>query len=324
MCIFKPDNGMEYCMKIIVTGGSGFLGTHMIRALKNAGHTVKNIDIRPSRDADVETVLADILYTQRMKQEIRDADAVFHLAGLIEAGESVKNPQKFVDVNISGTVSILEAMRENNVKIILFSSSAAVYGEPQNIPIKEDDRTIPINPYGMTKLAMEGLISSYVKAHGFTGVALRYFNLYGPEEHHEPESHAMPRFIKQIYEGSEVTVYGSGEHQRDYIHVKDIVTAHLQALEYAVSNPSKYHYFNLSTEKPSTVLEIAKAVESAMQNLGVQKTAHITHQPERPGDPLLLFASAQKAKEILAWQAQVTLETGIQETVEYFVKLWSK
>ncbi len=311
-------------MRIIVTGGSGFLGTHMIRALKSAGHTVKNIDIRPSRDTDVETVLADILDTQVMLREIRDADAVFHLAGLIEAGESVKNPQKFVNVNISGTVSILEAMRENNVKIILFSSSAAIYGEPLNIPIMEDDRTIPINPYGMTKLAMEGLISSYVKAHGFTGVALRYFNLYGPEEHHEPESHAMPRFIKQIYEGSEVTVYGHGEHQRDYIHVKDIVTAHLQALEYAVNNPSQYHYFNLSTEKPSTVLEIAKAVETAMQNLGVQKTAQITHLPERPGDPLLLFASAQKAKDILGWQAQVSLETGIQETVEYFVKLWER
>ncbi len=309
-------------MRIIVTGGSGFLGTHMVRALKSAGHSIKNIDIRPSRDINVNTVVADILDTKRMKQEIKDVDCVFHLAGLIEAGESVKDPQRFVDVNISGTVSILEAMRENNVKIILFSSSAAVYGEPQNIPIKEDDRTIPINPYGMTKLAMEGLISSYVKAHGLTGVALRYFNLYGPEEHHEPESHAMPRFIKQIYDGQEVTVYGSGEHQRDYIHVKDIVDAHMKALEYAVRNPAQYHYFNLSTEKPSTVLEIATAVEKAMQNLGIQKKAQITHLAERPGDPLLLFASAQKAREILGWQAQVSLDEGIKETVEYFVNYW--
>lgn len=311
-------------MKIIVTGGSGFLGTHMIRALTNAGHTVKNIDIRPSRDANVETVIADILDTEKMKQEIKDVDAVFHLAGLIEAGESVKNPQRFVDVNISGTVSILEAMRENNVKIILFSSSAAIYGEPLNIPIKEDDRTIPINPYGMTKLAMEGLISSYVKAHGFTGVALRYFNLYGPEEHHEPESHAMPRFIKQIYEGTEVTVYGSGNHQRDYIHVKDIVDAHVQALDYALKNSAEYHYFNLSTEKPSTVLEIVSIVEKTMQNLGISRHTQITHMPERAGDPVLLYANAQKAKNILGWQAQVSLEVGVQETVEYFVKLWDK
>jgi UDP-glucose 4-epimerase len=304
-------------MKLIITGGSGFLGTHMIRALVSAGHEVKNIDIRPARDATTNTVIADILDTQKMKEEIRDADAVLHLAGLIEAGESVTNPQKFVDVNISGTVSVLEAMRENNVKTILFSSSAAVYGEPQNIPIFEDDRTIPINPYGMTKLAMEGLISSYVKAHKFTGVALRYFNLYGPEEHHEPESHAMPRFIKQIYDNKEVTVYGSGEHKRDYIHVRDIVDGHLKALEYAKNNQEEYHYFNLSTQKPSSVLDIVKAVETAMD-----KKANVSHLAERAGDPLLLFASAQKAKELLGWQAQVSLEDGIKETVDYFVEYW--
>lgn len=306
-------------MKIIVTGGSGFLGTHMIRSLLAEGHEVKNIDIRPAKDANVETVIADILDTQKMKEEIKDADAVLHFAGLIEAGESVKYPQRFVDVNISGTVSVLEAMRENNIRTILFSSSAAVYGEPQNIPIQEDDRTIPINPYGMTKLAMEGLISSYVQAHGMTGVALRYFNLYGPEEHHEPESHAMPRFIKQIYEGQEVTVYGNGQHQRDYIHVKDIVDGHTKALEYALANQGEYHYFNLSTEKPATVLEIAQAVETALN-----KKANITHLPERPGDPLVLYASAQKAKELLGWEAQISLEEGVRETAEYFVEYWSK
>ena len=306
-------------MKIIVTGGSGFLGSHMIPALEAEGHTILNIDIREPKYVFVETVIADILDTDKMKEVIRDADAVLHLAGLIEAGESVKDPQKFIDVNISGTVSVLEAMRENGINIILFSSSAAVYGEPQNIPIQEDDPTMPINPYGMTKLAMEGLISSYVKAHGMTGVALRYFNLYGPKEHHEPESHAMPRFIKQIYDGKEVTVYGSGEHQRDYIHVKDIADAHLKALHYAVKHQGEYHYFNLSTEKPSTVLEIAQAVEQAMG-----KEAKVSHLPERPGDPLVLYASAQKAKEVLGWEAQVSLDEGIKETVEYFVEYWNK
>lgn len=311
-------------MKIIVTGGSGFLGTHMIRALQIAGHEIKNIDIRPSRDTNVNTVIANILDLKKMKQEIRDADCVFHFAGLIEAGESVKFPQKFVDTNITGTVNVLEAMRLNGVKTIIFSSSAAVYGEPQNIPIKEDDRTIPINPYGMTKLAMEGLISSYVLAHKMTGVALRYFNLYGPEEHHEPESHAMPRFIKQIFEDQEVTVYGSGEHKRDYIHVRDIVDAHIKALDFAVKNQEKYHYFNLSTEKPSTVLEIAHQVEKSMQQQFPGKKAQIKHLSERPGDPLVLYASAQKAREVLGWQAQVDIKDGINETVEYFLKYWTE
>ena len=311
-------------MKIIVTGGSGFLGTHMIRALQTAGHEVTNIDIRPSKDPQVTTVIADIQDTQKMKTALAGADCVFHFAGLIEAGESVKNPQAFVDVNISGTVSILEAMRENNVKLILFSSSAAVYGEPKKIPITEDDPTMPVNPYGMTKLAMEGLISSYVQAHKFTGVALRYFNLYGPEEHHEPESHAMPRFIKQIYEGKPVTVYGSGKHQRDYVHVRDIVDAHIKALAYAVTNQEKYHYFNLSTQKPSTVLEIAHSVTTALADLGIESKSSITHLPERPGDPLVLYADATKAQKLLGWEAKVSLETGIKQTVAYFVNYWKQ
>ena len=307
-------------MKIIVTGGSGFLGRHMIRALITAGHNIKNIDLQPSRDTDnenFETVIADIRDTERMKLEIIDAEVVFHFAGLIEAGESVKFPQKFIDNNISGTLSVLEAMRVNNIKTIIFSSSAAIYGEPQNIPISEDDRSIPINPYGMTKLAMEGLISSYVGLHGFTGVALRYFNLYGPGEHHQPETHAMPNFIRQVYENRDVEVFGTGEHQRDYIHVKDIVDAHIKAFDFALKNPNQYHYMNLSTEKPSTTKEIAETIIRVMG-----KDSKIVNLPNRPGDPLVLTASAQKAHEVLGWEAQVNLEDGIRETVEYFIKEW--
>lgn len=303
--------------KIIVTGGSGFLGTHLLRALDKEGYEVKNIDLRPSKE--YETVIADVQDTQKMLEEIKDADAVFHLASLIEAGESVKDPQKYVDYNIDGTISVLEAMRQNGISTFLFSSSAAVYGEPLNIPIKEDDRTMPINPYGMTKLAMEALLSSYVQAHGFTGVALRYFNLYGPEEHHEPESHAMPRFIKQIYQGKEVTVWGSGEHLRDYIHISDIVDAHLKALTYAWDNPEKYHYFNLSTEKPSSVLDIVRIVEDAMG-----KKANVKHFPERPGDPLKLYADASKARKELGWDAKVDIEDGVKGVVEYFMQYWEE
>jgi nucleoside-diphosphate-sugar epimerase len=302
---------------IIVTGGSGFLGKHLLRALDAAGYQVKNIDLRDN--PEFETVIADVRDVQKMKAEIKDADMVFHLASLIEAGESVKEPQKYIDYNVDGTLSVLEAMRENGITAIAFSSSAAVYGEPIRVPIFEDDRTMPINPYGMTKLAMEALLSSYVAAHGFTGIALRYFNLYGPEEHHEPESHAMPRFIKQVYEGKEVTVWGSGEHKRDYIHVHDIVDAHLKAITLAEKQPQQYHYMNLSTEKPASVLDIVHAVEKAMG-----KKANVRHFDPRPGDPLLLYADASKARETLGWEAQISLEDGIKEAVDYFVKYWEQ
>ena len=298
-------------MKIIVTGGSGFLGRHLIRALVKAGHQVKNIDLVKS--LDYPTTIADVRDQNLMLAEIKDADLVFHLASLIEAGESVEKPQKYVDYNISGTVCVLEAMRQNGLKTFIFSSSAAVYGEPLQVPIQEDSRTIPINPYGVTKLAMEGLLSSYVKAHGFTGIALRYFNLYGPEEHHQPETHAIPRFIKQIKEGSQVTVWGSGAHQRDYIFISDIVSAHLKTIELAQKEPHKYHYMNLSTQKPNSVSQIVQLLEKIMG-----KKANVKNFPERPGDPLVLTADASKAKLVLGWSAQVGIEDGLKQTVEYF------
>lgn len=303
--------------KIIVTGGSGFLGRHLLRALDQAGYQVKNIDLKDN--PEFETVIADVQDKQAMLEEIKDADMVFHLASLIEAGESVEKPQKYIDYNIDGTLSVLEAMKANDIKILIFSSSAAVYGEPIRVPIKEDDRTMPVNPYGMTKLAMEALLSSYVNAHNFTGIALRYFNLYGPGEHHQPETHAMPRFIKQIYGEKPVTVWGSGEHKRDYIHIKDIVDAHLQAIKLAQTEPHKYHYLNLSAETPASVLDIVHIVEKAMN-----KKANVKHFEPRPGDPLLLYADASKAREILSWEAKIKLEDGIKETVDYFVKYWEE
>lgn len=297
---------------VIVTGGSGFLGHHLCRALMAAGHSVKNIDLRPN--AEVPTVIADICDSERMMQEVRNAEVVIHLAALIEAGESVKFPQKFVDVNISGTVNILEAMRVNGIKTFIFSSSAAVYGEPLRTPIKEDDRTIPINPYGMTKLAMEALVSSYVNTFQMTGIGLRYFNLYGTEEHHQPESHAIPRFIDQIRTGQEVTVWGGGEHQRDFIYISDVVDGHLKAMALALKEPEKYHYFNLSTSNPTSV---AQVIEKLEELIGIK--ANIHHFPNRPGDPLVLVADATKAKEILGWEAKVQINEGLRQTVEYFL-----
>lgn len=300
---------------ILVTGGSGFLGKHLCRALKNAGHSVKVIDL--IENPEFPSVIADVRDTEKMIEEIKNVDVVFHLAALIEAGESVEKPQRFVDVNISGTVSVLEAMRQNGVKTFIFSSTAAVYGEPLRVPILEDDRTIPINPYGTTKLAVEGMLSSYVESFSFTGIALRYFNLYGPGEHHEPETHAIPRFIEQIYQGKEVTVWGDGGHLRDYIYISDIVNAHLKALDLAENEPHAYHYINLSTEKPASVLEIAAYIEEAMG-----KKAHIRHFDPRPGDPRVLVANAQKAHEKLHWQATMGLKEGLKNTVEYFVNIW--
>lgn len=302
-------------MNIIITGGAGFLGRHLCRALVNLGHQIKIIDL--NKNPEYETIKADVRDAKKMKELITNADVVFHLASLIEAGESVEKPDKYIDYNINGTLSVLEAMRLNGLKTFIFSSSAAIYGEPEQVPIKENDKTLPINPYGMTKLAMEGLIRSYVEAHEFTGVALRYFNLYGPGEHHQPETHAIPRFIEQVYKEEEVTVWGNGEHLRDYVYIDDIVSAHLKTFELIQQQPGKYHYMNLSTEKPSSVMEVVKTIEQAMN-----KKVKIKYHSSRPGDPLQLYADAKKAENVLSWKAKVDLENGIKKTVEYFLQFY--
>ncbi len=304
-------------MKILVTGGAGFLGKHLCRSLATEGHEVKVLDL--VENPEFPTVFADVRDQAAMHKETVGADAIFHLAAKIEAGESVTNPLKYLDHNVLGTLTVLEAMKKNNVPIIIFSSSAAVYGEPNRSPIYEDDRTLPINPYGVSKLAMEGLVNSYVHTAGLSAVALRYFNLYGPEEHHIPETHAIPRFIKQIYKGEPVTVWGSGEHKRDFVFVTDIVSAHLKALEYAARQPSRYSYFNLSAEQPCAVIDLVHSIEAL-----IDKSAVIKHHPSRPGDPLVLIANAAKAREELGWSAQVSLDDGLKQTVEYFLNRWNQ
>jgi UDP-glucose 4-epimerase len=294
-------------MKIVVTGGSGFLGTHLCKALLAEGHDVLNLDLEPS--SAVKTVQLNIMDKSDLSRHFAGAEAVFHLASWIQVGESVEKPEEYIKNNILGTLYVLDAMREQNVKKFLFSSSAAIYGEPVRTPIFEDDRTLPTSPYGMTKLAMEGLVSSYCYSYGMTGVALRYFNLYGPGENHKPETHAIPRFIRQIMNDEEVTVWGDGSNVRDYIYIEDVVRAHLSALKLE----SGYHYMNLSGENETTVFEI---IQTIGRLLG--KDPLIKHFPPRAGDPLLLSANADKAKKVLSWQPEYSVEKGLEKTVEWF------
>lgn len=298
-------------MKTIVTGGAGFLGTHLCRALHAAGHEVLVIDLKQNKE--FTSVVADVRDKDRMLELVKDVVAVFHLAAFLDVGESVANPYNYIENNVVGSLNVLEAMRRNGVKNFIFSSTAAVYGEPTVVPITEDSRTMPINPYGASKLAMEALISSYAYNHGITGVGLRYFNLFGPEEHHEPETHAIPRFIDQIKHGKEVTVWGTGEHQRDYIYISDIVDAHILALEFMQKEPGKYHYFNLSTENPTSVMQVIETVAAA-----IGKEPNIKFFPPRPGDPLLLYADASKAREQLGWTPKMSFKEGIAKTIAYF------
>ena len=303
-------------MRILVLGGAGYIGSHTALELVKAGN---------------EVVIADNLVTgyrkaipkgaKFYKGDLRDSDfldnlfhqekidAVIHFAAYSLVGESVTNPLKYYDNNLYGTKVLLEAMVKNNVGKIVFSSTAATYGEPENIPILETDRTCPTNPYGETKLAMEKMFKWTAEAHGLRYVSLRYFNACGADESgtigeaHNPESHLIP-LILQVPNGKRetISIYGTdydtpdGTCIRDYIHVTDLAQAHILAVQY-LNNGGESDIFNLGNGVGYSVREV---IETARKVTGHPIPA--TETSRRAGDPARLVASSEKAKKILGWK----------------------
>ena len=217
-------------MKVLITGGAGFIGSHVGRQLLDAGHQVTIVD-NLSRghldavDSRAHFVQADLADVETLTHALAGHDAVIHMAALIEVSESVSDPLLFAQNNIVNSVRLAEAMRSAGVKKIVFSSSATVYGVPKRLPILEDDPTIAFNPYGATKLAMEACLSAYHFSFGFDVILLRYFNPYGPGERHQPETHAIPNFIRAALEGRPIPLYWKGEQVRDFIYIDDLAAA---------------------------------------------------------------------------------------------------
>lgn len=303
-------------MRILVLGGAGYIGSHTALELVKAGN---------------EVVIADNLVTgyrkaipegaKFYKGDLRDSDfldnlfhqekidAVIHFAAYSLVGESVTNPLKYYDNNLYGTKVLLEAMVKNNVDKIVFSSTAATYGEPENIPILETDRTCPTNPYGETKLAMEKMFKWTAEAHGLRYVSLRYFNACGADESstigeaHNPESHLIP-LILQVPNGKRetISIFGTdydtpdGTCIRDYIHVTDLAQAHILAVQY-LNNGGESDIFNLGNGVGYSVREV---IETARKVTGHPIPA--TETSRRAGDPARLVASSEKAKSVLGWK----------------------
>ena len=306
-------------MRLLVLGGAGYIGSHTALELIKKGHEVIVVDnlvtgyekAIPDKavfyQGDIRNF--DFLDNLFKKEKI---DAVIHFAAYSLVGESVTNPLKYYDNNLYGTKVLLEAMIKNNVNKIVFSSTAATYGEPENIPILESDRTCPTNPYGETKLAMEKMFHWTSKAHGLSYVSLRYFNACGADatgqigEAHNPESHLIP-LVLQVPNGKResVSIYGTdydtpdGTCIRDYIHVTDRAEAHILAVEY-LAKGGESNIFNLGNGVGYSVREV---IETARRVTGHPIPA--TEVPRRAGDPARLVASGEKAKNILGWEPKI-------------------
>jgi len=303
-------------MNVLVTGGAGYIGSHVLRALTAAGHTcVAYDDLSGGHRAavgDTPLLVADVADTAALADAMtRHAiDAVIHLAAFIEAGESVAKPAKYYRNNTVGGLSVLEAMAEAGVRRMVFSSTAAVYGRPKNVPIREDDPAEPINPYGASKLAVEFMLRSFAPAHDMGFVALRYFNVAGADpaadigEDHRPETHLIP-LILQVPLGRRdaVKIFGDdydtpdGTCIRDYIHVADLARAHVLALDAAEA--SRVEVFNLGNGEGFSVRQV---IDACREVTGCDIPA--TTAPRRPGDPPRLVAACDRARSRLGWTCQ--------------------
>ena len=306
-------------MRLLVLGGAGYIGSHTALELIKKGHEVIVVDnlvtgyekAVPDKAVFYQGDIRNLEFLDNLfkKEKI---DAVIHFAAYSLVGESVTNPLKYYDNNLYGTKVLLEAMIKNNVNKIVFSSTAATYGEPENIPILESDRTCPTNPYGETKLAMEKMFHWASKAHGLNYVSLRYFNACGADatgqigEAHNPESHLIP-LVLQVPNGKResVSIYGTdydtpdGTCIRDYIHVTDLAQAHILAVEY-LARGGESDIFNLGNGVGYSVREVIETARSV--------TGHPIPAIEvtrRAGDPARLVASGEKAKKVLGWEPEI-------------------
>ena len=314
-------------MQILVAGGAGYIGSHTAKTLARAGYEPVVLDNLGNGHRWavrwgplVEMDLADRDGLRAVFHQYR-ISAVIHFAALIEAGESVREPAKYFRNNVVNTLNLLDAMRESGVGRIVFSSTAAVYGNPQHTPMAEDHPQEPVNPYGVSKLMVEHLLECYGAAYGMTWTALRYFNASGadPEgelgEVHNPESHLIPRAIASAYgDLAELQVFGSdyetpdGTAVRDYIHVMDLASAHVRALE-RLSQGQPSSSFNLGTGRGYSVREVIAAVERAGQ-----RKVPVREAPRRAGDPPMLVADPGRAARELGWRAQHSSLENIVET----------
>jgi len=322
-------------MKVLVCGGAGYIGSHTVKAMLREGFEVVIFDNFSSGKEELvvggEVIRGDLDDKEPIRRvfSTRKIEAVLHFASLIQVGESYLNPQRYYTHNLSTSLNLLEAMLEAGVKKIIFSSSAAVYGAPQEIPITESHPLNPINPYGHTKLFVERILQDYERAYNLKFISLRYFNAAGADpdgelgEMHDPETHLIPNILlfllgkKQSFD-----LYGTdfatedGTAVRDYIHVTDLAEAHVLALRKVLAS-AESDFINLGASRGFSVLEVIKKVEEM-----TGRRVAFNARPKRLGDVPVLLASKERAEQRLGWKLRYSgLETIVETAWRWHRKI---
>jgi len=334
-------------MKILVTGGAGYIGSHVVLGLINSGYdvvifdnletghietvnTLKNIHAKGSV---VDFVQGDLKNIEDIFNVLKsgDIEGVLHFAAYSQVGDSQINPEKYYYNNVFGTLNLLSAMRQSKVKRIVFSSTAATFGNPEYVPIDENHPQNPINTYGRTKLMIEEILKDYDRSYGIKSVILRYFNACGADsdgrigEWHDPETHLIPNILKSTFAGGrEFELYGTdyetkdGTCVRDYINVEDLADAHVRSLEYLI-NSGESHAYNLGSGLGNSVLEVFRECENV-----TGREIKVNKLDRRPGDPSVLIASSKKASDELGWIAERSLNQSIVSAYRWENVLYEK
>ena len=325
---------------ILITGAAGYIGSHAAINFINNGYDIVIFDnLETGHIETVKTLekIGNVCFEQgdlRNKEDLDkifekyNIDAVIHFAAFALVGESVENPSKYYRNNVYGTMNLLDSMVEHNVKKIVFSSTCATYGEPKYVPIDENHPQSPINPYGNSKLCIEYMLKDYDTAYGLKSIRLRYFNVAGCDEKirvgewHEPETHLIPNILKSSFgENKTFKIFGNdydtidGTCVRDYVNVEDLAEAHRLAYLYLKEN-NKSDVFNLGTEQGDSVKQVFDTCEKVLE-----KNIPVETVERRNGDPAKLYANATKAKSILGWKPQRSLNDSIKTSYLWECKM---
>lgn len=307
-------------MNVLVTGGAGFIGSHIVRALLERGDRVRVLDNFSTgrhenlKGLEVEIVEADLRDAPRVTQACRGVDTIFHEAAFVSVPQSMKQPTECFDVNVTGTASLLQAAHKYGVRRVVFASSAAVYGDSDALPLTEETPLRPLSPYAASKHVDEIYGRLYTSSFGLEVVGLRYFNVFGPRQ--RPDSQyaaAVPIFIRRLLEEKSITIFGDGGQTRDLIFVGDVVRANLVA---AAHSSAPGQVFNICTGLETRILDLVEILQDLFPSAPAPEFAE-----SRAGDIYRSIGSPHKAAEMLDFRAEVSLADGLQHTVQWMRNL---
>lgn len=302
-------------MKALVTGGAGFIGSHLADRLLRDGHAVRVLDDlssghRQNVPSGAELIVGDVRNPALVEDIARGCEVIFHEAAVVSVPASIEDPQRSHDVNIQGTLNVLLAAREQHVRRVVFACSAAVYGEEPTLPKREDMLPAPISPYGIEKLAGEQYVLAWPRLYGVEGVTLRYFNVFGPrQDPRSPYSGVISIFADRAMSSTEVTIYGDGEQTRDFVFVDDVVEANILAATTPGANARTY---NIGRGEGTTLNALLGTIAKIV---GTEIAAK--HEPARAGDIRHSVADISRAHNDLGFAPAVSVEAGLRELLEH-------